>query len=137
MLAARRVEHVPAEDRGERVPVREPEDAERADHDVHVERVDVVAEPAGRAASFEDLRQAVERRDADLLAWRLNFGASFGASNAAGDADRDRDVDGADFLVWQRQLGNSSVPPAAQLTPEPASAVITLIAMIALRRRAR
>jgi hypothetical protein len=46
------------------------------------------------------------------------------------------DVDGADFLVWQRQLGSSTLIPAAAL-PEPASAALWLIAPLALASTAR
>jgi hypothetical protein len=43
---------------------------------------------------------------ADLGAWR----GAFGAGNAGGDADNDGDTDGADFLAWQRQLGQTAGP---------------------------
>jgi hypothetical protein len=38
---------------------------------------------------------------ADLNDWRSNFGV-----NSESDADNDGDSDGADFLAWQRRLGN-------------------------------
>ena len=40
---------------------------------------------------------------ADLAIWEAAFGVS-----DAGDADGDGDSDGADFLIWQRQLGQTS-----------------------------
>jgi hypothetical protein len=45
----------------------------------------------------------------DLAAWRGGFGAAVGALAAQGDADLDGDVDGADFLQWQRTVGLSGV----------------------------
>lgn len=40
----------------------------------------------------------------DLGRWRTNFAAT-GVARPQGDADSDADVDGADVLLWQRQLG--------------------------------
>jgi hypothetical protein len=54
---------------------------------------------AGAAADFNDSGSV---NGADLTAWRSAFGA-----NANGDADGDGDSDGNDFVVWQRQLGQS------------------------------
>jgi endonuclease/exonuclease/phosphatase family metal-dependent hydrolase len=52
----------------------------------------------------------------DVETWKGGFGIMGVATNEEGDANRDRNVDGADFLVWQRQLG------AAHLAiPEPRS----------------
>src|SRR5215210_5316613 len=56
------IEHVPAEDGAERVPVRRAEDAVRADHLVHVERVDVLAEQARVPTPLQDRAEDVERR---------------------------------------------------------------------------
>lgn len=52
----------------------------------------------------------------DLLTWRGDF-----RNNNGSDADNDGDSDGADFLVWQRQLG-SGVTTAA--VPEPSAALL-------------
>jgi hypothetical protein len=64
----------------------------------------------------------------DLTRWRTNFGT--GATHMEGNANdyQDADVDGADFLLWQRQLG--SVPAAAAAVPEPATC--TLAATVAI-----
>ncbi len=44
-----------------------------------------------------------------------------------GDADGDLDVDGGDFLVWQRQLGSPLVTSAAERVPEPGA--LTLVSL--------
>lgn len=76
-----------------------------------------------------------ENVDADDLArWKAGYGV--GNARGQGDADVDGDVDGGDFLIWQRQLGTS--PPsvgAAVATPEPAGAVLMVLAAMGLRRR--
>lgn len=74
--------------------------------------------------------------EADLAAWAGDYGG-----DAGGDGDKDGDCDGADFLLWQQQLGSGPVVTAAVVTvPEPAAAtaVIALasIALAARRRRA-
>jgi hypothetical protein len=59
---------------------------------------------------------------ADLAQWESDYGV-----NADSDADGDGDSDGKDFLIWQRQLGQSSLPlAAAQAVPEPAAALLIL-----------
>jgi hypothetical protein len=60
----------------------------------------------------------------DLVAWSDNFGAS-----AVGDADGDNDSDGADFLAWQRQLGQQNEQPGA--APALAAAIAPKIAAAA------
>jgi parallel beta-helix repeat protein len=66
------------------------------------------------AADFDD-SGAVDGADLAIL---LNgFGA--GNSTMQGDADGDHDVDGVDFLTWQRQLGAS--PRLAEAIPEPSA----------------
>lgn len=80
---------------------------------------------------------------ADLAKWRTGFGQFDGAATLAthadGDADGDRDVDGADFLVWQQQLGASqSAQAAATAVPEPslmAPLVAVLVVIGAMPRR--
>ena len=41
---------------------------------------------------------------ADQQIWSANFGIGTGATQSMGDTDGDGDVDGADFLEWQREL---------------------------------
>jgi hypothetical protein len=42
----------------------------------------------------------------DLEIWETSFGTVGTATQPQGDADDDMDVDGADFLAWQRQVGD-------------------------------
>jgi hypothetical protein len=70
----------------------------------------------------------------DLAYWQTDFGASGGSC----DADYDGDVDGADFLIWQRQqyTGATNISVAAMSVPEPASwALAAVLAAIARWRR--
>jgi len=65
-----------------------------------------------------------------------------------GDFDGDQDVDGADFLVWQRGLGashdatdladwkaNFGAGPAVGAVPEPSALLLSLGGMLAVARR--
>jgi hypothetical protein len=45
----------------------------------------------------------------DLAIWQANYGTVNTATQSQGDADDDFDVDGRDFLAWQRQFGNISL----------------------------
>ena len=60
----------------------------------------------------------------DLETWKTGFGASGTATHAQGDADGDSTVSGADFLLWQRQLGVTS---AGSTIPEPKSCVLAFV----------
>jgi len=53
---------------------------------------------------------------------------AFGVTNAA-DADGDGDSDGADFLAWQRQLGES---PGLSPIPEPAAFAVAALSVLGL-----
>ena len=59
----------------------------------------------------------------DLTLWRGAFGI-----NANGDADDDGDSDGQDFLIWQGQLGATSLTAtaigASSAVPEPQAALL-------------
>jgi hypothetical protein len=70
---------------------------------------------------------------ADLAAWKARFGLAAGAVHADGDADSDLDVDGADFLLWQQDLGIGSPAPV----PEPAPLPLLLIAAALLTQPRR
>ncbi len=73
----------------------------------------------------------------DLAIWRANFGMMV-PPGTMGDADGDGDVDGADFTIWQRQLGTDPVAaPAAGAVPEPASAALLLLVALAFAARRR
>ncbi|MBA3484071.1 MAG: hypothetical protein H0T51_19880 [Pirellulales bacterium] len=77
----------------------------------------------------------------DLTVWRSSFGGG-----AAADADGDGDSDGADFLLWQQNLGNQGVlgdfqptgiilhvtNPSPAAVPEPAAAAMAALAACVL-----
>jgi enterochelin esterase family protein len=72
---------------------------------------------------------------ADLALWKTSSGKATAATHLNGDADGDRDVDGADYLLWQRQQ-NASPPPTTSV-PEPnaqASFICVLGAAVASTR---
>jgi T5SS/PEP-CTERM-associated repeat protein len=75
---------------------------------------------------------------ADLALWKTGFGKASGAVKADGDADKDGDTDGADFLIWQRQLGSSVLATVAtSAVPEPGTFGLAgmLCGLLGLRRR--
>jgi len=49
----------------------------------------------------------------DLDIWKTGFGTVGTATQSTGDANGDTNVDGSDFLLWQRTLGQSTLPPRA------------------------
>ncbi len=56
----------------------------------------------------------------DLLLWKAGLGTAASASHPEGDADNDEDVDGNDFLQWQREIApDSSTTSQAMAVPEP------------------
>jgi len=65
----------------------------------------------------------------DLAKWRGDFGLGAGS-----DADDDGDTDGADFLVWQRQLGSGT---SIASVPEPAAVTLFVCALVITARRGR
>jgi hypothetical protein len=69
---------------------------------------------------------------ADLDVWRGAY-----ATNALGDADNDFDSDGADFLLWQRELLLPAALPATQPIPEPHSVALLATLSLALGAAAR
>ena len=76
---------------------------------------------------------------ADLGRWKAGFGRAVGATLQSGDADEDGDVDGNDFLVWQRNLGAGS-PALVATIPEPTGFVLLamgLTASFAIKRTKR
>jgi hypothetical protein len=75
---------------------------------------------------------------ADLTRWGANF--STGTAHTQGNADgalSDLDVDGHDFLIWQRQLGSVSAVAASASVPEPRALILTslIAACLALNGR--
>jgi hypothetical protein len=72
---------------------------------------------------------------ADRAAWQLGFGST-SAHRADGDATNDGQVDGTDFLIWQRQLGSgASATSSTTVVPEPAAALLAAIAFSPFPRR--
>ncbi len=88
--------------------------------------------------AYADFNEDLVVNIADLLTWKVNYGAT-GVTHAQGDADLDGDVDGHDFLVWQRQVG-TVYPVFPSITPnnvpEP-SAVWLLAGCLSLTTRRR
>jgi hypothetical protein len=73
---------------------------------------------------------------ADLGSWRAGFSSS-GVTHAQGDADGDQDVDGGDFLIWQRQLGSGRGVGMASVVPEPTLNLLVAGILLGLLRRRR
>ena len=91
------------------------------------------AAPAFAAADFNN-SGAVNAADLTLL--RGGFGTTAGATKMQGDADGDHDVDGGDFLIWQRQV-SAPVVPVAVAVPEPTGMALgaAAVARLLLLRR--
>ncbi|RIK77353.1 MAG: hypothetical protein DCC67_12815, partial [Planctomycetota bacterium] len=56
---------------------------------------------------------------ADLADWTTGFGTAAGATRLDGDATADGQVDGGDFLLWQREFGRGESMAPASAVPEP------------------
>jgi hypothetical protein len=73
---------------------------------------------------------------ADLELWRTGFGKDTAAVRVDGNADADGDVDGNDFLIWQRQVTTPNAAggstPSVSAVPEPGTAGMALVALAAL-----
>lgn len=87
-----------------------------------------IIEPSPPDANFDGIA-SVDGADHNI--WEQYFGTASGATHITGDADGDKDVDGRDFLVWQRQFDGLAAPLVVQTTPEPGTAALLLIAIIA------
>ena len=73
---------------------------------------------------------------ADLATLQGNYGMASGALFTDGDTDLDGDVDGTDVLRWQRMA--TSLPLASTAVPEPATGLLSCLAIVTLvgkRRR--
>jgi hypothetical protein len=69
----------------------------------------------------------------DLAEWKGDFGV-----NGHSDADGDGDSDGADFLVWQRQLsGGLAVFASSAAVPEPTAPTLLCAGLLMMRSRRR
>lgn len=70
----------------------------------------------------------------DLQNWHSEFGTISGSSTA--DADYDGDVDGQDFLIWQRNCGtNLSSSGSVNQVPEPNVNLACLLGIVSLLGR--
>ena len=69
----------------------------------------------------------------DFVRWREHFGDNQNGIDifSWGDADGDQDVDGRDFLIWQRQAGEMA-PPLASLEAATAAARASLVSVSAV-----
>jgi len=88
---------------------------------------------SARAVYEADFNENGQVGAQDLSRWQDNFGTLTGTTHSQGDADGDADIDGADFLTWQRQLG-SSIPAISAATgvPEPATCWMLALAGMVL-----
>ncbi len=68
--------------------------------------------------------------DDDLAIWKTGFGIFSNVTQAMGDANRNGQIDGADFLIWQREATIAAAPPSTAI-PEP-STITILVAGLAL-----
>jgi hypothetical protein len=74
---------------------------------------------------------------ADLASILAGFGSAAGTF-ASGNLDGDGDTDGADFLLWQRQIGVHATAAAATVqAPEPASGCLLVCACLVAERYSR
>jgi len=87
------------------------------------------------AADFDEDRDV---DSTDLASWKTNFGLATGATHAQGDATADGVVNGDDWIVWQRQLGETSIIAASYAVPEHSAITLSAVSLLAfaqLRRR--
>lgn len=87
--------------------------------------------PAEVAEDSADFDEDGDVDGADFLTWQRGVGTLAGATLADGNANatEDDDVDADDLAVWESQFGASA--PAAAPVPEPATALLALLALAA------
>ncbi|WP_168205499.1 alkaline phosphatase family protein [Bythopirellula goksoeyrii] len=89
------------------------------------------------ASDFEadfDANQSVDSHD--LTIWQAGYSIAGGAKVNIGDANSDGNVDGSDFLVWQRQYGSSLVDTLTPV-PEPSSMILMLLGVICFQQQTK
>ena len=100
------------------------------DRDVLLAKFNNVPVPSGPLADFNSDDKV---DDVDLSIWETNFGKPnpFGSPvHGFGDADEDGDIDGRDFLTWQREFSYGSAASASSTNiPEPSSILLLLVAI--------
>ena len=77
---------------------------------------------------------------ADLAIWHTHLGTASGARLTTGDANADGATDGADYLIWQQLAGSPKLFPTTPATiavPEPAAALLALVAAARLASQLR
>jgi peptidyl-prolyl cis-trans isomerase A (cyclophilin A) len=75
--------------------------------------------------------------DDDLAILETGYGIAAGAFLDDGDADMDGDVDGADFLLWQENHGETLPLSAINSVPEPTTLLLLCLGALATPRAAR
>ncbi|QEG33139.1 hypothetical protein [Bythopirellula goksoeyrii] len=68
----------------------------------------------------------------DLTDWRSAYGTTTSNPFNSGDGDGDRDVDGSDFLVWQRQLASYNLALSNDTVPEPTALMLGIFAALVM-----
>ena len=93
------------------------------------------------APTSADFNQDTFVNGLDLNIWKSGFGAASGALNSQGDADFDADVDGNDFLIWQRTvkpaLTSAASLPSQWAVPEPAATLLITLGALTLAAASR
>jgi hypothetical protein len=99
---------------------------------VHIDNVSFLNTRLNPAADFDEDGD-VDANDLSVLQQNM------GNAGSVGDANGDRAVDGGDFLIWQRDLGQNVTPPSTQAAPvavpEPISAAMAVAALARLLAR--
>ncbi len=73
----------------------------------------------------------------DIESWSADYGLTGGALLSDGDADRDGDVDGADWLMMQREMQQAASAASSQTVPEPTAGGLLLMSALSLSGRRR
>jgi hypothetical protein len=101
---------------------------------IEVELVDIAMPPANNA----DFNNDGLVDGADFLIWQRGQGLAGQVDKTHGDANGDGSVNAADLAVWQTQFVNPPAAAAVTGVPEPASVLLTAVALLgvaAMRRR--